>query len=101
MTVKQLIACLKSDDQTARMNAAAVLAAIGDEASPAVPVLIDLLKSEDEKDQKLAAWTLGEIGPVAAKAVPVLLKLAQEDDDVAVVAVAALEKIDVIESEAA
>lgn len=28
MTIKELIACLKSNDQTARMNAAAVLAAI-------------------------------------------------------------------------
>lgn len=101
MTVKELIACLKSTDQTARMNAAAVLAAIGDEAAPAVPTLIDLLKSDDEKDQKLAAWTLGEIGPVAAKAIPVLLELAQEDDDVAEVAVAALENIDVIEEQAA
>lgn len=101
MNVKELIADLTSKDQVARIQAAARLAELGAEASPAVPVLVDMLKSDNETDQKLAAWTLGEIGPLSQGAVPFLFGLAQEDDDVGDVAMDALEKLDLVEDEAA
>lgn len=97
MTVADLVAQLQCLDFATRAHAASVLAEMDEQAAPAVPVLVELLTST--KDKKLAIWTLGEIGPVAEAAIPSLLQIAQDDvdEDVADLAIEALEKIDLVE----
>ena len=49
---------------TTRANQAGfVLGAMGEDAEPAVPILMEMLCHGDLQDRKLAATTLGEIGP--------------------------------------
>lgn len=102
--IADLVDRLAHPDQVIRIHAATLLGTLGEDAASAVPALVTLLKTGDVHDRKLAALTLGEIGPAAAFAVaPLLDATGDEDEDVADMAVWALEQIDLIDdaSEAA
>lgn len=98
LTIEEWTGRLRDPEQVVRIHAATVLGAMGDDAEPAVPVLIDMLRNGTTKDRRLAALTLGEIGPGAADAVPDLFAAAGTDDEeLAELASWALEEIDLIE----
>lgn len=101
LSVEKLVEMLQYPDPVVRVHAGFVLGTLEDEALPAVPVLIEMLQSEDVQDRKLAAMTLGQIGPAVSEAVPDLLEAANEDpdEDVADMAMWALEQIDMADTE--
>jgi hypothetical protein len=61
---------LKHRDRAVRLEAAAALARLGPEATPAVPALAGALQDGDVHVRKMAALALGDIGPDAEGAVP-------------------------------
>jgi HEAT repeat protein len=98
--IDTLIANLQHPDQVVRMHSATVIGSMGGDAEPAVPALIELLEVGDVHDRRLAALTLGEIGPAAEEAIPALLEAADDEDDgVATMALEALERIELDETE--
>jgi HEAT repeat protein len=103
LSVEQLVEMLQYPDPVVRIHAAFVLGTMGEDALPALPILFDMLKFGDVQDRKLAATTLGQIGPVASEAVPALLEAANEDEDEgdSVLAMWALEEIDLADEEQA
>jgi len=62
-------------DTTATISSIQVLSRIGQDASPAVPVLIELVQEPDWLVRAEAVEALGEIGEAASAAVPVLVKV--------------------------
>jgi len=66
------------DDLLFRHRAQLALAAIGPEATEAIPVLIESLASEDEHVRGSACYALGKMGAAAAEAVPALEKQLDE-----------------------
>jgi HEAT repeat protein len=96
LSIDNLIESLQDLDPLVRIHAGFVLGTLGDEALPALPMLIEMLSCGTIQDQKLAATTLGQIGPEASDAIPALLEAANDDDEaVADMAIWALEEIDV------
>lgn len=101
LSVAKLVELLQYPDPVVRVHAGFVLGTLEDEALPAVPVLIEMLRFGVVQDRKLAATTLGQIGPAASEAVPTLLEAANkdEDEDVSDMAMWALERIDLADTE--
>jgi HEAT repeat protein len=101
LSLDHLIELLQDSDPLVRVHAGFVLGALGEEATPAVPILLEMLQYGDLQDRKLAATTLGEIGPSAEEAVPLLLELTNDEDEgLADVAMWALEEIDIADTDA-
>jgi HEAT repeat protein len=101
LSLDHLIALLQDDDPLVRVHAGFLLGALGEEALPAVPILLEMLQYGELQDRKLAATTLGEIGPSAEEAVPFLLELTNDEDDgLADLATWALEEIDIADTDA-
>ncbi|MDA0254996.1 MAG: HEAT repeat domain-containing protein [Planctomycetota bacterium] len=87
---------LADADPVYRADAAMAIAAIGPEATAAVPALEKLLgdESAEASVRYTAAYALGRIGPAAKAAEPMLRKLAESDDELmATVAVWAALKV--------
>jgi HEAT repeat protein len=101
LSIEKLIELLQDTDPLVRIHAGFVLGTMGEEAFPAVPILIEMLEYGDVPTQKLAATTLGQIGPAAVEAVSTLLSAASddEDEDVSDLAIWALEQIDLADEE--
>lgn len=94
--VEPLIALLGNADPELRGEAAAVLAAIGPEAAPAVPSLQQTLASDASPAglRYATAYALGRIGPAAKPCLDQLMKFStSEDDFLATVAIWATLKI--------
>jgi HEAT repeat protein len=79
----QLIEGLSDEDPGYRSGAAMAIAALGPEATSAVPALEKLLGDEAAAAETrfTAAYALGSIGPGAAAAEPLLRKLAESSDE--------------------
>jgi HEAT repeat protein len=100
LTATQLVERLQSADELVRLHAAIALGSRGEEARPALPVLIDLLRSDNVLDRRAVTWALRELGDVAEEAVPALLEALEDDDEqVEELAVQALGAIEGIEDE--
>ncbi len=76
--VPQVMLMLQDSDPVLRTRAAKILARIGPEAQPSVPMLVAMLNDGDEEVRKSAAHALGQIGPAAAEAVSALVRAAAE-----------------------
>ena len=101
LSFDSLLELLQDADPLVRVQAGFVLGAMGEDAEPAVPILIEMLCHGELQDRKLAATTLGEIGPIASAAVPILLDITEDDDDgLADLAAWALEEIDLADTDA-
>jgi HEAT repeat protein len=81
-TMAQLVAGLKSPDETTRAKAADHLGAMGDKAASAVPALATALADSSANVKAHAAWALGKIGKAAESAVPTLGGLVADEDPV-------------------
>ena len=95
--VDNLVAALADADPATKGDAAVALAAIGPEASEAVPALGKLLAGDEKEDtlRYAAAYALGRIGPAAAPVAEALRGLTKSEDELmASVAVWALLKIE-------
>jgi len=69
---------LQLDDR--RVLGAVGIAALGDEAKPAIPILIGLLHETNEWVRIAAATALGSLGPAAHDAVPALMTCLNDPD---------------------
>jgi HEAT repeat protein len=81
LTARDLVERLQDPDDLVRLHAALGLGSLGEEARPAVPVLVDLLCSDTVLDRRAAAWALRDLGEVAEEAVPALLEALEDDDE--------------------
>jgi HEAT repeat protein len=80
--VKPLAKACGDDDFEVRRNAALALANIGGEdARPAVPVLVEILRKGDLDSKRLAALAFRSIGNEAPEAIPDLLRILTKDPD--------------------
>jgi HEAT repeat protein len=80
-SVADLIAGLKSGDESARLTAIDDLGQKGEQAADAVPALMALLKDRSPLVRAHAAKSLGEIGAKARPAVPELALLISDPDE--------------------
>jgi HEAT repeat protein len=100
LTARDLVERLQAPDELLRLHAALVLGSLGEEARPALPILVDLLCSDNVLDRRAAAWALRDLGEVAEEAVPALLEALEDDDEqVEDLAAQALEAIQGIEDD--
>jgi HEAT repeat protein len=81
LTARDLAERLQDIDELVRLHAALGLGSLGEEARPAVPLLLDLLGSDNVLDRRGAAWALRDLGEVAEEAVPALLEALEDDDE--------------------
>jgi HEAT repeat protein len=99
-TARELVEQLQDSDELVRLHAALCLGSLGEEARPALPLLIDLLHCDNVLDRRAAAWALRGLGAVAAEAVAALLEALEDgDEQVADLAAEALEAIPGIEDD--
>jgi HEAT repeat protein len=76
--VPALIAALQTENETLRLNVAAVLSELGTDALAAVPALVTALHDPDEQVRLYATLALGNIGVGARVAEPDLIKALQD-----------------------
>ena len=81
LTATELVGRLRDPDELVRLHAAIALGTRGEDARPAVPLLMDLLGSDSVLDRRAAAWGLRELGAVAEEAVPALLEALEDGDE--------------------
>jgi HEAT repeat protein len=81
LTARDLVGRLQDPDELVRLHAALGLGSLGEEARPALPLLLDLLGSDNVLDRRGAAWALRDLGEVALEAVPALLEALEDDDE--------------------
>jgi hypothetical protein len=79
--VTALVQTLVEGDEQARGTAADQLAAMGPEASVAVPALVQALPGADQPARETIVGILGQFGPQAAQAVPALIQTLQDDSE--------------------
>jgi HEAT repeat protein len=80
-SVKELIAQLKSSDESQRLKAIDQLDAQGEKAAEAVAPLTESLKDESVKVRAHSARALGDIGAPAKSAAPELIALLKDPND--------------------
>lgn len=100
LSLVNLLGSLQEADPVARVHAAFAIGSLGENAAPAIPVLVELLRFGDVEERKLAATTLGLIGPTAADALSVVREMVDYDDDesVARLAMRVLDEIEGVTS---
>jgi HEAT repeat protein len=98
LSLVKLLGSLQAEDPVVQIHAAVAIGSLGQDADPAIPVLVELLRFGNVQDRKLAATTLGLIGPTAADALPAIREAADFDDDESVARVA-MRVLDEIEGE--
>jgi HEAT repeat protein len=81
LTARELVERLQDSDELVRLHAALRLGSLGEEARPALPILVDLLHCDNVMDRRAAAWALRELGEVAERAVPALLEALEDGDE--------------------
>ena len=93
--VETQVARLRSGSDVERAEAAMALAALGPQASAAVPALSAALRDRDGHVRSCAAQALGRVGPAARDAAPWLADaLADRDERVRAAAAEALPKVE-------
>jgi HEAT repeat protein len=78
LTATELVGRLQDPNELVRLHAAITLGSRGEDARPAVPLLLDLLGSDNVLDRRAAAWGLRDLGAVAEEAVPALLEALED-----------------------
>jgi HEAT repeat protein len=81
LTATQLVERLQDSDEMVRLHAAIVLGSLGEEARPALPILVDLLHCDNVLDRRAAAWALRGLGEVAEETVPALVEALEDGDE--------------------
>ena len=101
LSLVKLLGSLQDADSVVRVHAAFAIGSLGQDAAPAIPVLVELIRFGDAHERKLAVTTLGLIGPAAADALPVVREMMDYDDDesVARVAMRVLDEIEGVTSQ--
>jgi len=76
-----LVSALKAKTYALRSAATGQLAAMGPQASGAIPVLVEMLGDADPGTREAAARTLGALGPSVTEEVPALLAAINDSDE--------------------